>query len=145
MTLPRRSLFLNLFYLLNILYFLSFLGCSSRRSIVNRQPPPSPPVSVSPERVEAAKRSTDVDPESPLPSSSTASPKRAASRPKSSAALAPDGYAEEGNASWYGVPYHGRRASNGEIYDMYRLTAAHRTLPFETRSEERRVGKECRL
>ena len=39
---------------------------------------------------------------------------------------------EEGNASWYGAPFHGRRASNGEIYDMYKLTAAHRTLPFET-------------
>jgi len=30
------------------------------------------------------------------------------------------------------VPFHGRRASNGEVYDMYKLTAAHRTLPFET-------------
>jgi rare lipoprotein A len=39
---------------------------------------------------------------------------------------------EQGIASWYGVPYHGRRASNGEIYDMYKLTAAHRTLPFNT-------------
>ncbi len=37
---------------------------------------------------------------------------------------------EEGVASWYGRPYHGRRASNGEIYDMDKLTAAHRTLPF---------------
>jgi len=45
---------------------------------------------------------------------------------------APAGYTEEGNASWYGVPFHGRRASNGEVYDMYKLTAAHRTLPFET-------------
>jgi rare lipoprotein A len=44
----------------------------------------------------------------------------------------PSGYTEEGNASWYGVPFHGRHASNGEIYDMYKLTAAHRTLPFET-------------
>jgi rare lipoprotein A len=44
----------------------------------------------------------------------------------------PPGYTEEGNASWYGEPFHGRRASNGEIYDMYKLTAAHRTLPFET-------------
>ena len=39
---------------------------------------------------------------------------------------------EEGNASWYGVPFNGRRASNGEIYDMDKLTAAHRTLPFNT-------------
>jgi len=45
---------------------------------------------------------------------------------------APAGYTEEGNASWYGEPFNGRRASNGEIYDMYKLTAAHRTLPFDT-------------
>jgi len=41
-------------------------------------------------------------------------------------------YTEEGNASWYGVPFHGRRASNGEVYDMNKMTAAHRTLPFDT-------------
>jgi rare lipoprotein A len=41
-------------------------------------------------------------------------------------------YMEEGNASWYGAPFHGRRASNGEVYDMHKLTAAHRTLPFDT-------------
>jgi rare lipoprotein A len=35
-------------------------------------------------------------------------------------------------ASWYGHPYHGRRAANGEIYDMETLVAAHRTLPFDT-------------
>ncbi len=42
---------------------------------------------------------------------------------------------ETGIASWYGHPYHGRRASNGEIYDMEKLTAAHRTLPFGTMVE----------
>ncbi len=42
------------------------------------------------------------------------------------------GTVEEGVASWYGDPYHGRAAANGEIYDMERLTAAHRTLPFGT-------------
>lgn len=42
------------------------------------------------------------------------------------------GATETGVASWYGHPYHGRRAANGEIYDMNQLTAAHRTLPFET-------------
>jgi len=35
-------------------------------------------------------------------------------------------------ASWYGEPYNGRRSANGEIYDMEQLTAAHRTLPFDT-------------
>jgi rare lipoprotein A len=39
---------------------------------------------------------------------------------------------ESGLASWYGHPYHGRPAANGEIYDMEKLTAAHRTLPFGT-------------
>ncbi len=39
---------------------------------------------------------------------------------------------EEGIASWYGIPYHGRRTASGEIYDMYKMTAAHRTLPFGT-------------
>ncbi len=44
----------------------------------------------------------------------------------------PGAYAEEGLASWYGEPFHGRRAANGEIYDMYKPTAAHRTLPLES-------------
>jgi rare lipoprotein A len=39
---------------------------------------------------------------------------------------------EEGFASWYGHPYHGRRAASGETYNMYDRTAAHRTLPFGT-------------
>ncbi len=42
------------------------------------------------------------------------------------------GYTEYGIASWYGYPYHGRRAASGEIYDMDEFTAAHRTLPFGT-------------
>jgi rare lipoprotein A len=42
------------------------------------------------------------------------------------------GDTETGLASWYGHPYHGRAAANGEIYDMETLVAAHRTLPFNT-------------
>lgn len=38
-----------------------------------------------------------------------------------------------GEASWYGKPFHGRRAANGEVYNMRRLTAAHKTLPFGTK------------
>jgi rare lipoprotein A len=48
------------------------------------------------------------------------------------AGVRPRGPVEQGIASWYGVPYHGRRASDGEVYDMYKFTAAHRTLPFNT-------------
>lgn len=39
---------------------------------------------------------------------------------------------EEGVASWYGPNFHGKLTANGERYDMYGLTAAHRTLPFNT-------------
>lgn len=52
--------------------------------------------------------------------------------PAAGAAMPRVGDEEAGMASWYGHPYHGRRASNGEIYDMEKLTAAHRTLPFGT-------------
>ena len=39
-------------------------------------------------------------------------------------------WVEEGIASWYGQPLHGRPTASGEIYDMHAMTAAHRTLPF---------------
>jgi rare lipoprotein A len=39
---------------------------------------------------------------------------------------------ETGLASWYGPPYHNRRGSNGEVYNMNAMTAAHRTLPLES-------------
>ena len=42
-------------------------------------------------------------------------------------------------ASWYGHPYHGRRAADGEIYDMETLVAAHRTLPFQTMGRVRNL------
>ena len=41
-------------------------------------------------------------------------------------------YSETGIASWYGPPYHNRRGSNGEIFDMNALTAAHKTLPLNS-------------
>jgi rare lipoprotein A len=42
------------------------------------------------------------------------------------------GWTEEGVASWYGHPFHGRQTASGEIYDMESETAAHQTLPFGT-------------
>jgi len=44
----------------------------------------------------------------------------------------PVGYTEEGVASWYGIPFNGRRAANGEIFDMETLVAAHKLMPFNT-------------
>ena len=42
------------------------------------------------------------------------------------------GYVEQGIASWYGTKFHGRRTSSGETYDMYAISAAHKTLPLPT-------------
>lgn len=43
-----------------------------------------------------------------------------------------EGYKEQGRASWYGTKFHGKRTSSGEPYDMYQMTAAHKTLPLPT-------------
>ena len=53
------------------------------------------------------------------------------------------GYVETGIASWYGSKFHGRKTSNGETYNMYEATAAHKTLPMNTYllSEISRTGK----
>jgi len=98
--------------LLLILAALSILsiGCGAKRRVTAA--PPTPPAP-----------STGENAPAPAPSSK---------HPKTPPPPAPVGYNEEGNASWYGKPFHGRRASDGEIYDMYQLTAAHRTLPFNT-------------
>ncbi len=114
-TSSSRPAVVHLLYFLSFLFLLALSGCGSRRPVVGRQPPPAQP--------------SETPPDAPtVPSAPPPSPKRS----KPASASAPSGHMEEGNASWYGVPFHGRRASNGEIYDMYKLTAAHRTLPFET-------------
>lgn len=43
-----------------------------------------------------------------------------------------DGYRRTGVASWYGKDFHGKKTANGEIYNMYDMTAAHPTLPLPT-------------
>ncbi len=97
---------------------LLFLGCARGRPIVGHPPPPAQPSTTPESTAESAKRETEISPP--------------AKRSKTPPPPAPIGYTEEGNASWYGNPFHGRRASNGETYDMYKFTAAHRTLPFDT-------------
>jgi len=96
-------------------------GCASRRNTANVPQPPAPsqPAATPPATAEAAKRDTSV---SPPP----------AKHAKTPPTPPPVGYIEEGNASWYGNEFHGRRSSNGEVFDQYKLTAAHRTLPFDT-------------
>ena len=57
----------------------------------------------------------------------------------------PDGWDEEGVASWYGKKFHGRRTASGERYDMYGITAAHRTLPFGTVVRNMNNGRELKV
>ena len=90
---------------------LFLAGCAGRRPITNAPPPPSQPESApAPTRPPSAQNA-------PQP-------------PTRTSPFVPGMFVEEGTASWYGIPFHGRRAANGEIFDMNSLVAAHRTLPF---------------
>ena len=98
-------------------FFAAFLlaGCAGRRPIAS-VPPPTPPATPEPVPGPAPTR----PPATPGPSQP----------PTRTAPFIPGVFVEEGTASWYGIPFHGRRAANGEIFDMNSLVAAHRTLPF---------------
>jgi peptidoglycan lytic transglycosylase len=100
---------------------LSTAGCAAKRTVVHNPPATSQP---SPAAGESANSASAAPPARPAPAPGKHS--------KIAPPPAPVGYTEEGNASWYGYPFNGRRASNGEIFDMNKLTAAHRTLPFDT-------------
>jgi rare lipoprotein A len=116
----KRSMERGCFVIVVCLALTGLAACGARRPI-SGQPPPLQPVPTPEKKEEEAKRSTSVEPQPTT-----------ARRSKSSDLPAPGVYTEEGNASWYGAPFHGRKASNGETYDMNKLTAAHRTLPFES-------------
>lgn len=115
----RRALPLEL-----LLFFaLVICGCGSRKPVAGHPPASTQPAATS----EPAKETTNNA--TPAPGASS---KPAAKHSRPVVPPLPQGFTEEGNASWYGIPFNGRRASNGEIYDMYKMTAAHRTYPFDT-------------
>lgn len=94
---------------------LTIAGCARNRAVAVPVPPP-PSAPASPQ---------------PFPAAAPSAPAAAAQPIVPSPALAPvPAYAEEGIASWYGPTFDGKRASDGEIYDMRLMVAAHRTLPF---------------
>ena len=117
----------NCLPILSSLFALVLLAGCGPRHVTANPPVSSQPSSTDSETAETPKRASE-----PAPTNATPAPAPAPRRSKLPQPPAPPGYMEEGNASWYGAPFNGRRASNGEIYDMYKLTAAHRTLPFET-------------
>src|SRR5579884_2306404 len=115
---------------------LALSGCAHRTARSYPVPPPPP----------AATAPATAAPETAPPATATGAPGTAAPAGAPVAAPGatalggiPEPYTETGVASWYGHPYHGRPAANGEIYDMEKLTAAHRTLPFGTWVEVRNL------
>jgi peptidoglycan lytic transglycosylase len=113
-----------------VLAVLTFSGCGGKKQ-AKVSPPPPPPIAASAAAVPApstSKPETDVatskvDAEKQEKADTSASDLAALASVKPLSV-------ETGKASWYGAPYHNRRSSNGEIYDMHALTAAHRTLPL---------------
>ena len=102
--------------------------------------PPTPPITKPQTKPESQKPSARKNPEPAKPQPSTNEPDQQPALsgveqpPRPEVIPVPENakavYVETGRASWYGMPYHNRRASNGEIYNMNAMTAAHRTLPM---------------
>ena len=110
-----------LFVLIAIL-FLSACG-HPKQAHVNVPPPPPP---------ESSTEATASEPSKSMPpAKENAKPEEGAdlSEPAIPADAKPIA-TESGLASWYGPPYHNRRGSNGEVYNMHAMTAAHRTYPL---------------
>jgi rare lipoprotein A len=104
-----------------VLALMLLAGCHHKRSV---QIPPPPAAASVPTPASASTQPSAAAPAHP--------PAAAPTQPPATAPRIALGYVETGLASWYGHPYHGRPAADGEIYDMERKTAAHRTLPFNT-------------
>jgi rare lipoprotein A len=124
-----RAVILTL--LLTILLFLA--ACSHPKQARVNVPPPPP--AVAPE-ASASEASAAANPENTPKKErpSTAEGRGEASSTDLAEPAVPAGATplatEIGRASWYGPPYHNRRGSNGEVYNMNAMTAAHRTLPL---------------
>src|SRR3954465_5360239 len=54
-------------------------------------------------------------------------------------------FSQRGTASWYGKKFHGQKTSSGEVYDMYGMTAAHRTLPIPSYAKVTNLAKGKRV
>src|SRR5581483_2693646 len=103
--------------LLFICLLLSLAGCNHKPKQV-KVPPAPPPQEQAPEGTPPAEAEQTKPPAFSIPPQVEVSPE---TKPL---------LVETGIANWYGAPYHNRRGSNGEIYDMHAMTAAHRTLPL---------------
>jgi len=118
--------------LLTILLFLAGCGHPKQEHVNVPPPPAAAPVASPPER--SATSNPESSPKKDRPSSTESRGEASSVAPAEPAVpLGARPLATEvGRASWYGPPYHNRRGSNGEVYNMNAMTAAHRTLPFGT-------------
>jgi peptidoglycan lytic transglycosylase len=117
--------------LLIVLITILFLsGCSHPKQARVNVPPPPPPASTPepPASQPAAKVPAAREKKAPNPSEQ-ADEDADLAEPTIPADAKPIA-TETGLASWYGPPYHNRRGSNGEVYNMHAMTAAHRTYPL---------------
>jgi rare lipoprotein A len=104
------------------LLFLLLTGCGGHKQ-AKAPVPAAPPIAA-----------TEIPPAPASPAKRPAAPvKESAEEIPEVISIPPDAKplsVETGLASWYGAPYHNRRGSNGEVYNMNAMTAAHRTLPL---------------
>ncbi len=122
----------SILLLIAALSVFSFIGCGGHKQARVNVPTP-PPIS-----------ETESDADSANPQSSSKPVLNADEAPPIPVNAKPL-LVETGLASWYGAPYHNRRGSNGELYNMHALTAAHRTLPLGSivRVTNPKTGHSC--
>ena len=129
-TIRRGAHFVSVVMILILLLALAFLAaCGHPKQAHVNVPPPPPPNSIT------VTPAPTAQPEpSPPPAKENAAPAKAEEAAELAApTIPPDAKpitTETGLASWYGPPYHNRRGSNGEVYNMNAMTAAHRTFPL---------------
>jgi rare lipoprotein A len=111
---------------------LFLIGCGHPKPAHGNVPPPPPPASTTestasqpPAKAPASKGNTTPKPREDA-EAETGADLAEPTLPADAKPLA----TETGLASWYGPPYHNRRGSNGEVYNMHAMTAAHRTYPL---------------
>lgn len=111
---PRRRPRLQPLRLPAVLAVLLVLAsCGGKKQARNEAPPPPPPAEI---------------PIQPAPQPKPTEPAESARKNAPGQAI----YTQEGYASWYGPGFHNRRTSNGEVFDMNAMTAAHRDFPLNS-------------
>jgi len=101
-------------------------SCARHKQARMEVPPPPPPTAESqPHGVPPAAATTTTKPRGETSAAESAQDE-IISIPANAQPLS----TEMGKASWYGAPYHNRMGSNGKVYNMHAMTAAHRTLPL---------------